>query len=69
MKRLISIIPHITIIMSIMFITLWILDKYNPNMNFLDSRLSSILMLVLFILTIVTSIIAIAFDRKLDEKK
>ena len=69
MRKLISVIPHITIIMSIMFITLWILDKYNPNMNFLDSKLSSILMLILFILTIVTSIIAVAFDRKLDDKK
>jgi hypothetical protein len=66
MKRILTVLPHITIIMSIMFITLWILDKFNPNMNFLDSKLSSILMLILFILSILTSILAVAWDRKLD---
>lgn len=66
MKRLLSAIPHITIILSILFITLWILNQYNPNMNFLDSKLSSILMLILFVMSILTSILAAAWDRKLD---
>lgn len=66
MRKILSVIPHITIILSIMFITLWTLDKYNPNMNFLDSKLSSILMLLLFIMSILTSILAAAWDRKLD---
>jgi hypothetical protein len=69
MKRLISILPHITIILSIMFITLWILDKFNPLMNFLDSKLSNLLLLILFISAILTSIVAVTLDRKLDKKK
>jgi NADH:ubiquinone oxidoreductase subunit 2 (subunit N) len=69
MRKILSIIPHITIILSIMFITLWILDKYNPNMNFLDSKLSSILMLILFIMSIITSIIAVVWERKNDDSK
>jgi hypothetical protein len=68
MKKIVTIIPHATIIMSIMFITLWILDQYNPNMNFLDSKLSNTLLLILFILSTVTSIIAVIFDRKLGRR-
>lgn len=68
MKRIIAVLPHVTIILSLMFITLWILDKFNPLMNFLDSKLSNLLLLVLFILAILTSILAVALDRKLDKR-
>jgi hypothetical protein len=51
-----------------MFITLWILDKYNPMMNFLDSEISNILLLLFFAVSLLTSALTIALDRKLDQK-
>lgn len=68
MKRLIRILPHITIILSAMFITLWILDKCNPLMNFLDSDLSNILLLAFCISSLVTAIVMIALERKHGRK-
>jgi len=59
-----KVLPHITIILCVMFITLWILDIYNPLMNFLNSTLSKVLMLMLFIIAILTSILTVALQRK-----
>jgi hypothetical protein len=68
MKRLIRILPHITIILSAMFITLWILDKYNPLMNFLDSDMSNILLLIFCISAMITAIVMVAQERKQYKK-
>lgn len=67
MKRIIRILPHITIILSLMFITFWILDSYNPLMNFINSDLSKILLLIFCISALVTSIIAVILDRKYNK--
>jgi hypothetical protein len=64
MKRFIRIIPHITIILSLMFLTFWILDQYNPMMNFLNSNLSKLLLLIFCISSFITAIIAVVLDRK-----
>jgi hypothetical protein len=68
MKRLIRVLPHFTIILSAMFITLWILDKYNPLMNFLDSDMSNILLLIFCISSMVTAIVMVALERKQYKK-
>lgn len=68
MKRLIRILPHVTIILSAMFITLWFLDKYNPLMNFLDSDLSNTLLMVFCILSMITAIVMVAIERKSGKK-
>jgi hypothetical protein len=64
MKRLIRILPHITIILSAMFITFWILDKYNPMMNFITSDISNALLLAFCISSLITAILAVALERK-----
>ena len=39
-KRIIRILPHLTIVLSVMFITFWILDILNmPFMEFLDTTI------------------------------
>jgi hypothetical protein len=65
MKRIIRMVPHITIILTLMFITLWILDMINPMMNFLNSDKSKILLMILFISSLLTSMIAVGLDRRL----
>lgn len=64
MKRLIRIIPHVTIVLSAMFITFWILDVYNPLMNFLNSDLSKLLLLIFCISSMATAMVAVYLDRK-----
>lgn len=66
MKRVIRILPHITIVLSIMFITFWVLDIFNPMMNFINTDLSKILLLIFCISSLITSIITVALDRKLN---
>lgn len=62
--RAINIIPHITVILCIMFITFWILDICNPMMQFIDNAISNVLLLILCISGILTSIIAVGSLRK-----
>ena len=64
MKRLARLIPHFSIALAGMFITFWILDIINPTMNFTGRKLSNKLLLVFCILAIVTSAIAIYYERK-----
>ncbi len=47
-----------------MFITFWILDIINPTMNFTGRRLSNKLLLVFCILAILSSAIAIYYERR-----
>lgn len=67
MKRLIRILPHISIILALMFLTFWILDRYNPQMNFINSDLSKTLLLVFCLSTMITSVIAVYLDRKFNK--
>lgn len=39
---------HLTFILSGIFITLWIINRFNPYMEFLTSRISNRLMIVYF---------------------
>ena len=63
LNRMIKVLPHIVIILSIMFITFWILDIYNPMMNFLNSKISNWLLLIFFICSLILSMLTIALDR------
>lgn len=64
MKQLKVLLPHITVILSIAFIVLWILDYFNPMMGFLTSWLPKALLFVLLICAAATSIFMIAHQRK-----
>ncbi len=64
MKQLRSILPHIMIIMSGIFIVFLILDNYNPTMNFIDNPVSLKLFWCFCLLTIVNAGITIAANRK-----
>ena len=64
MKRLSKILPHITIILAGMFIVFWILDILNPTMNFINRKISNKLLLIFCILSIVTAIMNVYYERK-----
>ena len=67
-KFLRAIYPHLIFILSAMFITFWILEKYNPVMGFLTGSISIVLMLVFFILCFIGSVVTIV-HRALKKKE
>ncbi len=64
MKQLQALLPHLTIILSITFFVLWILDYFNPMMQFLTGGLPKILMLILLVCAAATAVRAIADQRR-----
>ncbi len=64
MKLLQAVLPHITIVLCILFVALWILDYFNPMMHFLTAALPKALLLVLLISAAATAILAVAYQRK-----
>lgn len=64
MNRFGKILPHITIIFAGMFIVFWILDVLNPTMNFINRKISNKLLLIFCILSIITSIMNVYYERK-----
>lgn len=68
-KRLIRILPHATIVMVGMFIIFWVLDILNPTMNFINRKASNKLMIIMLVLSLITAIMNIYFERKYDALK
>ena len=58
-----------TIILAGMFIVFWILDILNPTMNFINRKASNKLLLLFCILSIVTAIMNVYYERKYDRLK
>lgn len=59
-----SVLPHLIIILSGVFIIFLILDDYNPTMNFINNAVSIKLFWIFLILSILNSIIIIISNRK-----
>lgn len=64
MKQLRALLPHLTLVLSITFFVLWILDYFNPMMQFLTSDLPKCLMLILLLCAAATAILTITDQRK-----
>ena len=71
MKRLSRIIPHLSIVLAGMFTVFWILDIINRTMKFTSRKLSYKLLIVFCVLSIISSVIAVYYERKSrrNEKK
>ncbi len=59
-----SVLPHIVIILSGIFLVFLLLDSYNPTMNFTGNEVSMKLFQLYCILSLLNSIIIIAFNRR-----
>ena len=64
MKWLKALLPHVTSVLSILFVVLWSLDYFNPMMKFLTSGLPKALMMVLLICTIANGMLTVYYQRK-----
>ncbi len=64
MKGLRTLLPHVGIILSLMFITLFIVDKFNGAMNFLGNDISKALLLLFSLVSVGNSCFLIHQNRK-----
>ncbi len=59
-----KILPHICIDTAVIFLVLWVLDRFNGAMQFLSRDVFKIPFLVFLILVIVESVILIVYQRR-----
>lgn len=65
MKRfLLRLLPHATLIIALIMLTLFVIDRFNRAMMFLANDLTKWLLAVLAVLIVVQSVIAIVQSRK-----
>lgn len=65
MSKIFRILPHLLIVLALVFLAMVILDWYNPYMSFLGLPVSTILMVVFCYLSVVLSARMIVCERKL----
>ena len=63
-KLLIKLLPHVTLIVALIMLTLFVFDQFNRAMMFLTNDLTKWLLAVLAVLVITQSAIAIAQNRR-----
>lgn len=59
-----KLIPHICVILSVMLLTFYVLDRYNPGMNFVGNNFFKTLLLLNVIAAIITAFFQITSNRK-----
>lgn len=69
MKRIARILPHLTIVLSLMTLTFFVIDRVNVNMAFMTSELSKWVFAILAALSVITSILLIAAQWRADAKE
>ncbi len=57
MSKLKALLSHLTVILSLMFLTFLVLDQFNPMMNFVDHPISCGLLTALCVCGIARSVI------------
>ena len=67
MTKIFKIIPHVLIVLALIFIVIEILDWYNPYMNFLGLSISTILLIAFCLLSLVQSARMIFCEQKLSD--
>ena len=61
MKR---ILPHICLDVAVIFLVLWVLDRFNGAMQFLSRDVFKIPFLIFLVLVIIESILLIVYQRR-----
>ncbi|MBR3837135.1 MAG: hypothetical protein IKJ74_03230 [Clostridia bacterium] len=68
MKKIVSfllgLLPHITLILSLMLLTFFVIDQFNEAMAFLDNTITKWLLGITSLLTVILSVLAILRQPK-----
>lgn len=70
--RLWRVFTHMTLVLAALFLTLLVLDSYNPSMDFISSGVSKIFLLAFSLCALISSLLAAVFlfrERRAREKK
>ena len=69
MKKLLRAVPHLTIILGLMTLTFFCIDRVNRSMAFMTSELSKWVFAVLALLAIVSGVCLIGCEWREDARK
>lgn len=61
---LLGLLPHITLILSLMLLTFFVLDQFNEAMAFLDNTITKWLLGITALLTVILSVFSILRHQK-----
>ncbi len=64
-----KIVPHISIVVAGMLIVLFCIDHINTATGFMENGATQILILILSVTSIVTSILAISYQRRCEKNQ
>ena len=59
-----KLLPHLCIDMAVVFLVLWVLDRFNEAMHFLSRDVFKIPFMIFLVLVIAESVILIIYQRK-----
>ena len=59
-----KLIPHICIILSLMMLTFFVVDKFNPGMNFVGNAAFKVLLAIYGVAVLAASGYLIAYNRR-----
>ncbi len=59
-----KILPHICIIISVMMLVFYVIDRFNSAMNFIDNDIFKTLLLIYIVVAIASSVYLIADNRR-----
>lgn len=63
MKRLLPLLSHACIVLSLVILTLLIVDRYNPSMDFINNDGSKLFILLLCALSTLLAIVILICNR------
>ncbi len=67
--KLKKLIPHITIILALMTLTFFVIDRFNSFMDFMTSEMSKWVFAALAVFAIASAVRLIAADWREDERE
>lgn len=68
LKLLEKLLPHFLIVLAGMFLTFFIIDKYNNAMEFINNDISKALILVWCVISFICAAAMIVYQRKNHDK-
>jgi hypothetical protein len=59
-----KVIPHICVILSLIMLTFFVVDKFNPGMNFVGNEAFKVLLAIYGVAVLIGSAYLIAYNRR-----
>lgn len=67
LRNILTLVPHVSIVISGMMIVFFIIDRFNDAMGFMESDVTKVLIFILSISAITTAVLAMVYRTRLEE--